>query len=168
MRKRFLLAAVTLIVAILAGALAFILCYRAAVTPECCLHEPFAKELGWLRHEYHLSDVQFERIAQLHADYAPRCAQMCQRVGIQRARLSALIQAGHETSPDIAEALKATASLELECRQATLSHIYAVAAVMPPEEGRRYIATMSAALVAPNMPGKAGNCTKTCDMTHPQ
>ena len=168
MNKRLWLAALTLFVAVLAGALAFFACYRAAVVPECCRDHPAAKELGWLRHEYRLSDAQFERIEQLHADYAPRCAQMCQRVAAQRARLAALIQAARETSPEVTEALQATAALEQECRQATLSHIYAVAAVMPPEEGRRYVASMSASIVAPSAPGKGGNCGETCDMTHPR
>ncbi|MEI6562526.1 MAG: periplasmic heavy metal sensor [Verrucomicrobiota bacterium] len=158
MKKRLWLAALILCMAALAGALAFVTVYRPAVVPECCRLHSSAKELDWLRHEYHLSDAQFERIAQLHADYAPRCAAMCQRVGVQRDRLSALIQAAHETSPEVLEALNATAALEAECRQATLSHIYAVAAVMPPGEGRRYIATLSASLVAPSAPGKAGDC----------
>ena len=93
---------------------------------------------------------------------------MCRRVGIQRAHLSTLIQAGLETSPEMLEALKATAALELECRQATLSHIYAVAAVMSPGEGRRYVAAMSASIIAPGMPAKAANCANACDMTHPR
>jgi len=169
MKKRLLLAALTLVIAVLAGVLAFVACFHASV-PECCRdHHPLAKELGWLQHEYHLSDAQLERVHQLHADFTPRCAEMCRRVGIQRARLSTLIQAGHEASPEVAEALKTTAALELECRQASLSHIYAVAAAMPPEEGRRYIATMTAAIVAPGMPaGKAGNSAMSCDMNHPQ
>jgi len=168
MKKRLLLAALILLVAILAGALSFVACYRAALVPECCRSNPSARELGWLRHEYHLSDAQFERISQLHAEHAVRCAAMCQRVGEQRTRLSALIQASHETSPEVVEALNATVALEKECRQATLSHIYAVAAVMPPEEGRRYIATMSASIIAPGMPAKAENCTEACDMAHPR
>jgi len=170
MKKRLLLAVLTLIVAVLAGAIAFVACYHASVTPSCCRdHHPVAKELGWLQHEYHLSDAQLERIQQLHADFAPRCAEMCRRVGTQRARLAALIQAGHETSSEVAEALKATAALELECRQASLSHIYAVAAAMPPEEGHRYVSTMTAAIVAPGMPaGKAGNSAMSCDTNHPR
>ncbi|MCX6966338.1 MAG: hypothetical protein NTZ46_00925 [Verrucomicrobia bacterium] len=167
MNKRFWLAALTVLMAVLAGTLAFLACYRAV--PACCRDAHSSKELGWLRHEYHLSSPQFERIEKLHADYAPRCAQMCQRVGAQRARLSALIQGAHETSPEVAEALKTTAALEWECRQATLSHVYAVAAVMTPEEGRRYVATMSASIVAPSALGKTGDCaTKACNMAHLQ
>ena len=168
MKKRLWLAALILSVAVLAGALAFVIAYRHAVVPECCRNHSSAQQLGWLRQEYHLSDAQFERMAQLHADYAPRCAAMCQRVGVQRDRLSALIQEARTTTPEVAEALQKTAALEAECRQATLAHIYTVAAEMPPEEGRRYVAAMSASIVAPGMPGKAGDCGKACDMAHPR
>ena len=168
MRNRRWLPALILLVALFAGALAFFICYRVTLVPECCQNQPSAKKLGWLRHEYHLTNTQFERIAQLDADHIPRCAEMCQRVRDQRARLSSLIQAGNQTSPEVAEALKATAALELECRQATLTHIYAVAAVMSPEEGRRYITAMSASIIAPGMPGKSENCDTACDMAHPQ
>lgn len=123
-------------------------------------------ELGWMRHEYHLSDAHFARVQELHADYAPRCAAMCQRVAIQRTHLAELIQVARESSPEVIQALKETASLELECRQATLSHLYAVAAAMPQEAGRRYLTTMTASIVAPGMPGKAVDCAKACEMKH--
>ena len=164
MKQRLLLAALILFAAVLAGALAFMVAYRGASGPACCRKHSSAGELGWLRQEYQLSDAQFERIAQLHAEYAPRCAEMCQRVRVERARLSRLIQEARATTPEVAEALRQTAALELQCRQATLSHIYAVAAEMPPEEGRRYVAALSAAIVAPGMPGKAGDCAKACDL----
>ena len=168
MKKRLLLAGLILCVAVLAGALAFVAAYRSAGVSECCLNNAPTRELGWLQNEYHLSDAQMERVTQLHADYAPRCAAMCQRVREQRARLARLIQDARESSPELTEALQATAALELQCRQATLSHIYTVAAVMAPEEGRRYVATMSASIVAPGMPGKADDNIKECDMAHPQ
>ena len=168
MKKPLWLAALILLAAVLAGALAFVGAYRATLGPECCRNHPSAQQLGWLRQEYHLSASQFERIAQWHADYAPQCAERCRRIGIQRARLSALIQEARTPTPEVVEALQKTAALEAECRQATLAHIYAVAAEMPPEEGRRYVAAMAASIVAPGRPGKAGDCAKTCDMAHPQ
>ena len=166
MNKRLLLAALILCAAVLAGALAFAACYRAAVVPECCRNPASARELDWLRHEYHLSDAQFERIAQVHADYAPRCAEMCRRVCGQRARLAELTLHARATTPEVVEALKAAAALEVECRQATLFHIYAVAAVMSPEEGSRYVAAMLPSVLAPSAPGKMSDCTQTCDMAH--
>ena len=166
MKQRLLLAALILMAAVLAGALAFVAAYRGASAPDCCRNHSSARELGWLRQEYQLSDAQFERIVQLHTEYAPRCAEMCQRVRVERARLARLIQEARATTPEVAEALQQTAALELQCRQATLAHIYAVAAEMPPGEGRRYVAALSAAIVAPGMPGKTGDCAKACEMPH--
>ena len=166
MKNRLLLAAIILLVAVLAGSLAFVASYRAACAPACCRNHASTKELGWLRHEYHLSDAQFERIEKLHAEHAVRCAAMCQRIDVQRARLSTLIQASPAMSPEVSEALKATVALESECRESTLAHIYAVAAVMPPEEGRRYVAMMSASIITPGAPGKAAHSVGHCEMTH--
>jgi len=168
MKRRTLLALLTVLLALLAGALAFTCCYQMSLGPAGCHAPSTANELEWLRNQYHLSDAQYERIRQLHAAFTSRCARMCSRVAVERGRLSALIQAGGGPSPEIEQALQSTASLELECRRSTLAHIYEVAAVMPPEEGRRYLATMTAAIIAPGMPGKAADCAQACDTERPR
>ncbi|MEI6351414.1 MAG: periplasmic heavy metal sensor [Verrucomicrobiota bacterium] len=150
---------ITALVVVAAGALAFGGYYWLSVRPVMALvHQPEG-EMEWLRHEYHLSDAQFQRVSQLHDEYSPKCAEMCRKISDQRIRLSALILAGGEVTPELTEALAKSTALELECRQALLGHIYRVAATMSLEDGRRYVATMSARIIMPAGQSKPMMCS---------
>ena len=95
--------------------------------------------LSWLRQEYHLTDEQFTKIEELHSAYLPTCVEMCRRIGETNARLQTLLAATNVVTPEIRQALADTARLRAECQGNMLAHFYAVARVMPPEQGRRYL-----------------------------
>src|SRR5215470_3749863 len=48
-------------------------------------------ELIWLRREFHLTDVQFQRIQALHSAYVGKCDLTCQRIMDANAALDAAI-----------------------------------------------------------------------------
>ncbi|HVU34378.1 MAG TPA: hypothetical protein VHE61_13155 [Opitutaceae bacterium] len=81
--------------------------------------------MQWLRVEFKLTDAQYAAIKQLHAQYGTVCAKHC-----------AAIMAAQKSGAPAAE----IASLENECVTSMTAHFHRVAALMSPEEGRRYLA----------------------------
>lgn len=108
-----------------------------------------ASELEWLRNEFHLSSDQFERIKALHENYRPKCEAMCQRIRLANSTASRAISQNEKLTPEVQAALREAETVNLECRQAMLSHIYAVSSLMSPQEGRRYIEMMKEAVLVP-------------------
>jgi hypothetical protein len=122
--KNFLL---TLGAAIAACALAFGVFY--ALGGDRAMEEA-AREgdsMAWLRAEFHLSDAQFAAVRRLHEDYSVECGRHC-----------ADIMAARESRAPAAE----IARLEKICVDAMTAHFRRVAALMPPAEGERYLATV--------------------------
>ncbi|HEY1080775.1 MAG TPA: hypothetical protein VGE29_00850 [Prosthecobacter sp.] len=102
---------------------------------------PSAQEIGleWLRKEYHLSDEAFGKIAALHKDYFVRCDEMC--AAMERAHRP-LIQRGRmPAGPDKsqASALRREKAVCENCLDSMVQHLRSVAALMPPEEGQRFL-----------------------------
>src|SRR6185369_3266733 len=83
--------------------------------------------MAWLRTEFHLNDTQFAAIKKLHDDYGSVCAEHC----------TAIMEARKRSAPP-AE----IAALEKTCVDAMTTHFRRVAALMPPGEGERYLATV--------------------------
>lgn len=129
-----------LLLAVVAAALAFGLTY-ALLQPSAPPAD--MDELAWLQKEFHLTAAQTAAIDQLHDDYFPVCMDHCKR--IVRAR-EALVAA---TPSDRAAAEAELARLKTVCHDATLAHLKRVAAVMPPDEGARFLA-----LVGPKVSGQ--------------
>lgn len=102
--------------------------------------------MTWLRHEFHLTDEQAARIAQLDAAYEPICADHCERIAVARQRLKSLSQAGDTGSSAYAAAEADWTALRAECTRATRQQLEKVAAVMSPEDGRRYLEVIGAKL----------------------
>jgi hypothetical protein len=81
--------------------------------------------MEWLRVEFRLTDAQYAAITQLHAKYGVTCNEHCSRImaaekrGAPRAEISAL---------------------ENECVRSMTEHFRAVAALMAPKQGERYLA----------------------------
>src|SRR5438045_6984647 len=84
------------------AALIFIVGLVAAVAGYCTLYycgtkehrqmlESSAPELAWLKKEFRIGDVEFERIAKLHDGYMPRCAKLCQRIAEKNSELQQLM-----------------------------------------------------------------------------
>lgn len=131
------------LLAIVAAALAFGVTYLA-LRPAATASLEELDELAWLKKEFRLTDAQLETIARLHDDYFPVCMDHCKRIVRARETLAA---ASPAAQPDAQAEL---ARLEAVCRDATLAHLQRVAAVMPPEQGARFLA-----LVGPKVSGQS-------------
>lgn len=127
---------------LLAGLLAFALAYWWQTREHAHLLATPQSELAWLRHEFHLTDAQFDRIAALHADYRPTCATLCRRIAEQNDLLREAVLRTNAVTPKISALVAETGRVRDDCRAAMLAHLYAVAREMPPEEGRRYLGLM--------------------------
>lgn len=145
--KRLLL---SIVPALLIGALAFGLCYYFATRPM----RQIADESGiaWLAQEFHLSTEQAARVQKLHDDYDPRCEEMCRKVVATNARLERMISERREVTPEMEAALRETAELQAACRREMLIYIYAVAGMLPEGERERYLALMKPRVLAPGLP----------------
>ncbi|MEI8234585.1 MAG: periplasmic heavy metal sensor [Verrucomicrobiota bacterium] len=140
------------LLATLAAALAgYGIAYEAATRPAKAMLSAPDCGMAWLRQEYHLTPAQFAKVEQMHADYRPTCAWMCQRIAESREKVDALIAANPAVTPETEAALREWALLQNECRVAMLRHVYAVSAEMSPADGKRYVAMAAARLVAPGM-----------------
>lgn len=93
--------------------------------------------LEWLRVEFGLTDEQFAAIEDKHREYAGVCTRHCADILAARESLQ---QLRDESAPADAIATAETQLRELEamCNIATRAHVRAVAALMPPDAGRRY------------------------------
>lgn len=80
--------------------------------------------LEWLRAEFHLTDKQFAAIKTLHEEYGTQCASHC-----------AAIMAAEKRGAPPAE----VTALENACVRSMSEHFRAVAALMAPDEGTRYL-----------------------------
>ena len=108
-------------------------------------------ELEWLRHEFHLSDAQFRKIADLQSEYAPVCGEMCQRIMEANTRLDRLLSENREVTPAVEAAIREAGSVQDDCRKQMLAHIYRVGAQMNPADGQRYLRLMRARVIEPGL-----------------
>ncbi len=117
----------------------------SAVTTYCIQKRLASKpsELEWLRTEFHLSDAQFQKIVSLHSEYRPQCETMCRQFSEANSKLGKLISESRGMTPEISKQLRHVEQVEAECREGMLSHIYAVAREMNPDQGQRYISIMT-------------------------
>jgi hypothetical protein len=123
---RNLLVTLGLVVAVCAGAFgAFFAANREPADLRRAALENNAME--WLRSDFHPNPAQFAAIRALHADFARECSVHCAAITAARRR--------HDTPAAIAK-------LEDFCVRAMTEHFHRVAALMPPGEGRRYLAVV--------------------------
>src|SRR5579862_5246336 len=62
--------------------------------------------MEWLRHEFHLSEAQFERIKALHEAFKPRCGVMCAHIAAANEKLARALAANQGVTPEVETALK--------------------------------------------------------------
>jgi hypothetical protein len=110
----------------------------------------------WLQREFHLDGAQLARIRALHAAYQPVCADHCSRIMAAQARLTGLAQAGRKNTPEYLSTLGDWEAIRHECNEATFHHLQAVAAVMNPADGRRYLDMMVPRIVRADHIGPLG------------
>ncbi len=123
------------------GLVAGLLAYAAvrALYPPPRATAGSGADITWLRREFALDEERFSRIAALHAAYAVTCAAHCADIVAAQDRLAAL-RAADAGPGELADAERALRELEAVCNDATRVHIHAVADLMPPAQGRRYLA----------------------------
>lgn len=156
MSRLFVIAAAALIL----GAAAYWSSYLWMSTPENGCPMAPSDELAWMREDLELSPEELRGIAELHEAFMPRCAALCERLEAARAEVDRLMVANRAVTPELVGALAHLASTEAACREATLAHIYAVAARMPPPQAEHYLRVMSSKLYG------AGAVPRTA--AHPQ
>lgn len=129
-----------LVFGLVAAAAAYGCIYFACTSSARTLKKSNKPELAWLKEEFHLSDAEFKRVADLHAAYLPECAEMCREIDAQNEHLKQLLIATNQMTPEIEAAIAEGSKLRAECQRHMLNHFYAVSRTMPPEQGRRYLA----------------------------
>jgi hypothetical protein len=136
-RPLFMLAAM-----LLAGAMVFISGYHFTAR-WCATHvaRP-TDDLDWLRLEFRLTDTELARVRQLHEGYLPICRGYCERIAARKQELQPVLSAGTNAVAVIEKKLMEIGALRAQCQSAMLQHFREVSAVMPPEQGRRYLAEM--------------------------
>ena len=95
--------------------------------------------LRWLKDEYHLGDAAFERVSILHRDYFQQCDKMCRQIDAAgRPLLWRSRHRGSKTGQLDAQFNKEQA-ICADCEKAATDHLNQVAALMPPEQGKRFL-----------------------------
>lgn len=120
----------------------FTACYFTAARLRAAAPDAPADELDWLRTEFRLNAAELARIRAVHNGYQPQCAAMCVRIGEKNRELDALLAASTNVTPAVEQKLAEVAALRAECQAQMLRHFHQVSALLPPEQGRRYLAEM--------------------------
>lgn len=108
---------------------------------QVCVAQP-AGGLDWLRKEYYLNDGEMARIQKQQANYLSQCAMMCQMVADKKLELAAALNNTSDVSPIAEQKLSELATCRAQCQSKMLQYFVQVSQVMPPAEGRRYLAEM--------------------------
>jgi len=126
------------LIALLGAASAFV-GYRMNCNPA--MHAAVAKgdTMEWLRTDFHLTDAQFAAIRRVHASYAGTCEEHCRMIQ-EATRARDALAAAHGDKAAIDAANREIQRMRTACEGAIAAHVRRVAALMSPEEGRRYLA----------------------------
>lgn len=130
----------TLLVLAIAAVAAGFACYYFSSVPE--LHAAARKgdALAWLRTDFNLDERQFTEIKRLHEAYAPSCEEHCRMIQ-EAIKARDVVRKTQGADPGAtAEAERALQQLRATCESAITTHVQHVAAVMSPEDGKRYLA----------------------------
>jgi len=113
--------------------------YRLSCDPE--LHAAVAKgdTMEWLRTDFHLTDAQLSVVRQLHEAYSGTCEQHCRMIQ-EATRARNALEAAHADRAALDAANAKIRALRAVCEGSITAHVRKVAALMSPEDGRRYLA----------------------------
>lgn len=101
-----------------------------------------ADDLAWLRHEFRLSDAELARIRELHEGYLPKCHEMCKKILAKKREVDQALAGETNVTAAIEQKVMELCELRAQCQLQMLRHFAEVSQVMPPEQGRRYLAEM--------------------------
>jgi len=99
-------------------------------------------DLDWLRTEFRLSDAEMARIRDLHQGYLPKCQEFCDRIAAKKREIAATLSSDTNLTTAVEQKLSEVASFRAQCQAAMLRHFVEVSRVMPPAQGKRYLAEM--------------------------
>lgn len=105
------------------------------------LHDLLHEELG-------LDDQQLARIEEIEARFAARRSQLEAELRADNARLAAAIQAEHGYGPRVTAEIDRSHRAMGELQKETLSHIFAMRAVLRPDQAERFDRAVVRALTA--------------------
>ena len=105
------------------------------------LHDLLHEELG-------LDDQQLARIEEIEARFAARRSQLEAELRADNARLAAAIQAEHGYGPRVTAEIDRSHRVMGELQKETLSHIFAMRAVLRPNQAERFDRAVVRALTA--------------------
>lgn len=108
---------------------------------RACVAEP-PGGLHWLQSEYHLSNEETARIQKLHNDYLTQCDAMCRMVMAKQEEVETALNNTTNVSPVAQQKLDELAACRAHCQSQMLQYFVSVGQVMPPDQGRRYLADM--------------------------
>ena len=143
-----------IVIGLIAALAGYACAYLAGMKSQHYIEKSNQPALAWLQEEYHLNNAQFVRVCQLQAAYHPKCMEMCRKIDAMNAHLQTLIAATNVITPEIKQTLAENAQLRANCEQMMLAHCYAVAQVMPPEQGKRYLAWVQQKTLMPSVEPK--------------
>jgi hypothetical protein len=109
----------------------------------CAVHLAHSTDdLEWLRMEFHLADAEMARIRELHNGYRPQCQAFCDRIAARKRELAEALGSGTNLTTAVEQKLAEVAALRAQCQAAMLQHFVEVSRVMPPAQGKHYLAEM--------------------------
>jgi hypothetical protein len=113
--------------------------YRVNCDPA--LHEAVANgdTMKWLRTDFHLTDAQLIEIRRLHKSYTGTCEEHCRMIQ-EATRARNALKAAHGDRASLEEADLKIQQLKTVCEASLTLHVRKVAALMSPDDGRRYLA----------------------------
>lgn len=135
---------------LIAAGAAYACIYFACTAPARNLRQSEKPELAWLKEEFKLSGAEFKRVSELHSAYLPQCREMCRKIDAQNAQLQKLLADATDVTPGIETALAEASRLRADCQTMMLRHFLQVSRMMPPEQGRRYLAWVKGKAFVPN------------------
>ena len=98
--------------------------------------------LAWMQKEFPLKDAEMARIQKLHKNYLTECNAMCRKVTDKKQELAATLNNSTNVTSAAEQKLAELAACRAQCQSRILQYFVAVSQVMPPAEGRRYLAEM--------------------------
>ena len=108
--------------------------------PETCENCAEAPDSGleWLRTEFSPSTEAFDRIRRLHAAHQVACAGHCEEIARLRGELAALRASGADQQA-LARKQEELDAADIRCRTSIRSHVTAIAELLGPTQGPRYL-----------------------------
>lgn len=141
---------IILLIGLLAAVTAYGCIFFACTSPGRSLQRNDKPELSWLKDEFRLSDIEFKRVAALHAAYLPQCHEMCVRIHAQNSQLQVLLGGATNVTPEIEKALAEGSRLRAECQSMMLRHFLEVGQTMPPDQRKRYLEWVTSKAIIPH------------------